>query len=266
MAFKKVTKNLGEDARLNTVEPIRDKKDIKRIREFFDSKGWHKYNVIFYFGVRSGLRISDILGFKIKDVRDKKYVELREQKTGKGKRFELAQELQDLLNDWCGNKPDDAWLFEGRKNKKLDRSQVYRRINDAIEALHIDANVGTHTLRKTFGYHHFRQFNNITLLQQIFNHTSPEVTKRYIGITQDEINTTYRNLNLDSETDQLTDLPKLGASRNRARAAAAFCHNYLKYAGENGVHAPFAKIMLEIINNPLWDKLIEEKHNKIPNL
>lgn len=264
MAFKKTTYVLGEDARINTVEPIRSKTDIKRIMQFFDEKGWHKYTVIFYLGIKSGLRISDILGFKVKDVKGTPDVVLREQKTGKTKKFPLTQDLQDMLNEWCADKDDEAWLFEGRKNKKLDRSQVYRRINDAIQALGIHANVGTHTLRKTFGYHHFRQFNNITLLQQIFNHTSPDVTKRYIGITQDEIDNTYLSLDLEKSAEDLEKLAPLGASRNRARAVESFCKNYIKNSGGKGKYVPFAEMVLEIVRNPKWDQLIEEKHKKIP--
>lgn len=253
MAFKKVSYKTGEEARINTVEPIRSKEDIERIIKFFDDKKWHKYAVIFTLGVNSGLRISDILGFKVKDVRGKEKIALREQKTGKVKFFPLKEELQFLLNDWCKNKKDDDWVFEGRKNKKLDRSQVYRRINEAIEALNIKANVGTHTLRKTFGYHHFRQYNNITLLQEIFNHTSPDVTKRYIGITQDEIDNTYLNLNLDNGDDGLHSLAKLGKSRVRVRAVESFCKNYIKNVGENGTYVPFAKTIIEIIHNPKFE-------------
>lgn len=247
MAFKKVTYQTGEEARINTVEPIRSKEDIERIIKFFDNKNWHKYAVIFALGVNSGLRISDILGFKVKDVRNKEKVSLREQKTGKTKFFPLKTELQWLLNDWCKDMDDEDWVFEGRKGKKLDRSQVYRRINDAVEALKINANVGTHTLRKTFGYHHFRQYNNITLLQEIFNHTSPDVTKRYIGITQDEIDNTYLNLNLDKNANGLEGLVKLGNSRVTIRRIQSFCQNYIKNGGEK--HKPFAEIILEIIHN-----------------
>ena len=133
MAFKKLTYATGEEARINTVEPIRSKEDIKRIIQWFDSKKWHKYAVIFELGVNSGLRISDILGLKVSDVQGAK-IALREQKTGKVKMFPLKEDLQKLLADWVKGKPNDAWCFEGRKDRKLDRSQVYRRINEAIEA------------------------------------------------------------------------------------------------------------------------------------
>ncbi|MBP5615545.1 MAG: tyrosine-type recombinase/integrase, partial [Alphaproteobacteria bacterium] len=55
----------------------------------------------------------------------------------------------------------------------------------------INGNFGTHTLRKTFGYHFYRQFNDIVMLQKILNHSHPAITLRYIGIEQDEINNSY---------------------------------------------------------------------------
>lgn len=51
-------------------------------------------------------------------------------------------------------------------------------------------NIGTHTLRKTFGYFHYKRYKDVALLQQLFNHASPSITLRYIGITQDEIDDT----------------------------------------------------------------------------
>lgn len=47
--------------------------------------------------------------------------------------------------------------------------------------------VGTHTMRKTFGYHYYKRTKDVATLMEIFNHSAPSITKRYIGITQDEI-------------------------------------------------------------------------------
>lgn len=56
--------------------------------------------------------------------------------------------------------------------------------------------IGTHTLRKTFGYHFYQQYKDVAVLQQIFNHSSPAVTMRYIGITQDIIDEKVDNFTL----------------------------------------------------------------------
>ncbi len=248
MAFKKVSKNTGSSNKyLNLVGPIRSKKDIERIINWFNAKGWHKYAVVFELGVNTGLRIGDILGFTVADVRNKEAIILREQKTGKFKQFPLKDKLQKLLTDFCEDRFDSQYLFEGRNQSALDRSQVYRRINQACEALNIPENVGTHTLRKTFGYHHYKQYKDIVLLQTIFNHTTPDVTKRYIGITQDELNTSYLNLNLDLENDDFKDLKSVVSSRIRIRRVISFCKNYLKCGGQT--YAFFAETILELASN-----------------
>lgn len=241
MAFNKAA---NENSKIATVDPIRSKQDIHNMCDWFYSKGWDKYAILFWFGVNSGLRISDIIGLKVKDVYGKNKILIREQKTGKIKEFPLKDDLKEMLWDYTRGRNEEDWVFEGRQHRQLDRSQVYRRINEAVEALGIDANVGTHTMRKTFGYHHFRQYNNITLLQTIFNHTSPDVTKRYIGITQDEINESYLGLNLEVGSDGLGGLKDLCNSRERATRIMSFCANYLKNGGMK--HAEFARMCLEI--------------------
>ena len=53
--------------------------------------------------------------------------------------------------------------------------------------------MGTHTLRKTFGYHYYKKFKDIAMLQKIFNHSNPAITLNYIGIEQDKIDESYKN-------------------------------------------------------------------------
>ena len=48
-------------------------------------------------------------------------------------------------------------------------------------------------MRKTFGYHHYQKFKDVAMLQKIFNHSSPQITLRYIGIEQEQIEESYAN-------------------------------------------------------------------------
>ena len=66
-------------------------------------------------------------------------------------------------------------------------------LKSASEAINLPEKIGTHTMRKTFGYHHYQKFKDVALLQMIFNHSSPQITLRYIGITQDRIDNSYKN-------------------------------------------------------------------------
>lgn len=226
------------------VEPIRDKQDIQRIVKYFNDNNKRKYAVLFTLGVNSGLRVSDILKLKVKDVLNKTFIQLSEQKTGKYKLFPLKPELQKELNNFCKDRNPNEWLFVGRHNVKLDRIIVYKTIVQACNELNINENVGTHTMRKTFGYHHYKQFHDIALLQTIFNHYSPAITRRYIGITQDEINESYLNLNLDPQTDEIKKARL--TSRIKARRIESFCNNYIKNGGKR--HKEFALDILDLLS------------------
>lgn len=243
--IKKTKKQQVKTRNTQVVEPIRDKHDIKRIINYFNTHDKHKYAVLFELGVNSGLRVSDLLKFKVKDVLNKSQLALREKKTHKAKVFPLKQSLQKLLNEFCSGRDLNEFLFLGKdENKSIDRIVVYKALVSACRHLNINANVGTHTMRKTFGYHHYRQFKDITLLQTIFNHYSPDVTKRYIGITQDEINESYLNLNLEPPIDELNKAKV--SSRIKARRVSSYCHSYIKNGGT--VHKEFALNVLELLN------------------
>ena len=177
------------------VEPIRKKKDIQNVENYLKKKNFRNY-IIFVFGINTGLRVSDILGLNVSDVFDKTYVEIIEKKTGKYKRFPLNNKLKTLLEKYLINKNINEPLFTSLKHCRLDRSQVYRFLNEACNNCNIRANIGTHTMRKTFGYHHYKKFNDVVLLQKILNHSSPSITLRYIGISQEEIDISYNNFEL----------------------------------------------------------------------
>ena len=185
----------------NLVEPIKSKKDLQAVENYLAGKS-KRNRLIFAFGINTGLRVSDILKLNIEDVKNKTYVEMREKKTGKYKRFPLNKKLQALIKEYLVERSkvfaitDDNPLFVGKKHKRLDRSQVYRFLNDVCTLLNININVGTHTMRKSFGFHFYKQYNDIALLQKILNHSSPAITLRYIGIAQEEIDFSYNNFEL----------------------------------------------------------------------
>ena len=185
----------------NVVEPIKNKKDIEAVEKYLSEKSIRN-RLIFVFGINSGLRVSDILGLNIKDVKNKSYVEIKEKKTGKYKRFPLNKKLQRLINEYLPFREkqysidEEEALFIGKKHKRLDRSQVYRFLNKACKDLGININVGTHSMRKSFGFHFYKQYNDVALLQKILNHSAPIITLRYIGIEQDEIDTSYKGFEL----------------------------------------------------------------------
>lgn len=169
---------------MNTVEPIRDINLVWDIADYLKETSERNY-VMFLCGIYTGLRISDILKLQVRDVRKKQYVIMREQKTGKEKKFKINKELRPILDNYIADKPDYEYLFHGVYSKSpISRQQAYNIISSAGRQFGLDS-VGTHTLRKTFGYHMYQQSRDIATLKDIFNHTDISVTFRYIGINQE---------------------------------------------------------------------------------
>lgn len=189
------------------VEPIRDPKKIEAMKKILrDGPFGERNHLLFVLGINSGLRISDLLKLNVGDVVDEKgkikqHISLYEKKTGKYKKFPLGKTAAAAITSYLKANPDDAApdrpLFPSRKgDRAISRVQAWEILSGAAKTVGITDQIGTHTLRKTFGYHARKAGVGIETLQTIFNHSSPAVTKRYIGITQDEIDDVYINLNL----------------------------------------------------------------------
>jgi len=181
----------GGDAGMNalrqsTVQPIRNKHKIEEMKQLLKQQSYRDY-FLFILGINCGLRISDLLQLRVKDVAGKEHLHLLEGKTDKYKKFRLNTALQNEIARYVAGMYDDDYLFPSRKGiQPITRIQAYRILSNAAKQVGIEE-IGTHTLRKTFGYHFYKKTNDVAMLQDIFNHSAPVVTKRYIGISQDEI-------------------------------------------------------------------------------
>lgn len=182
---------------MELVEPIRDKKQIESMKKVLKSSNVRDY-VLFVLGINSGLRISDLLNLTVEDVKDKDRISLREKKTGKAKDFPLSEKSKKVIANYLKETGmTEGPLFPSRKgDKPITRVQAYRILNDAAESVGIKESIGTHTLRKTFGYHAYQNGADITRIQKLLNHSSPGVTLSYIGITKEELDDVYINLDL----------------------------------------------------------------------
>lgn len=176
------------------VQPIRDKNKVAEVIDFLHHKN-KRDELMFLTGIYTGMRISDILQLKIKDVRDTRYVNVKERKTSKTKRFYITGELRRALDKYIREKPDHEFLFKSRegKNKPITRVRAYEILREAAKACGLKE-VGTHTMRKTFGYHIYQKEKDVAMLQDIFNHSSQYITLKYIGVNQDAIDRAVKKL------------------------------------------------------------------------
>ena len=147
-------------------------------------------------GINTGLRISDLLPLKVEDVRNKTHITIKEKKTDKTKRFVINGALRQEIEEYTQNMKDHDYLFRSQRTfEPIKRVQAYKILNKVAKEVGLDE-IGTHTLRKTFGYHYYKKTKDVAMLQEIFNHSAPSVTKRYIGITQDEIDQSLEDFSL----------------------------------------------------------------------
>lgn len=175
-----------------TVEPIRDMNLLNDFKDEVKRRSYRDY-IMTLIGLNTGLRIGDIVPLKVKDVHNKSHVFLYEQKTGKSKRFpimHISHELDRYIeSERLG---EDDYLFESRQvdsdgiKRNISTTQAYRRLKAVARDLNI-ADFGTHSLRKSFGYHYYNKNKDIAKLMEIFNHSSQSITMKYIGITQENI-------------------------------------------------------------------------------
>ncbi|ODM24568.1 tyrosine-type recombinase/integrase [Acetivibrio mesophilus] len=180
-----------------TVEPIRNKAKIKQMYYYLNGKD-QKYGLLFKFGLNTGLRISDILPLKVKDIytvdnRFREYLILKEKKTDKEKKIKINDSLKKEIENYVKthNLLQGDYLFPSKKGGHIGRVQSYRILREAAEAVGIE-NFGTHSLRKTWGYWTYKMSSyNIGLIMDTFNHSSQRITLRYIGVNQDQKDELY---------------------------------------------------------------------------
>jgi len=186
---------------VNTVEPIKDMNKVLDIADYLKSRKSQyaqRDYMLWMSGIYLGIRISDLLKLKARDIRDKDTIYIREIKTGKENYIEIPTEFKTELQSYVRNKKDYEFLFQSRETEKkkdnhgklisldkpLSRQQAYRIIRNAAQRFGIER-TGTHTMRKTFGYFLYQRTKDIVLVKEILNHSDISVTRRYIGLTQD---------------------------------------------------------------------------------
>ena len=176
------------------VEPIRDIKNIESIKKLLSNNT--RDLLLFTMGINNGVRCGDLLKLKVGDVNHLKpndTLKIIEQKTGKQNILMVNKTSHKILKQYLDEiKPDDDYyLFKSRKgdNNPLTVGSTNLLVKSWCRSINLKGNYGTHTLRKTFGYIQRTKYGiGWELLCKRFNHSSPSVTMRYLGIEDREVN------------------------------------------------------------------------------
>jgi len=188
---------------MSGAEPIRDRRKLMEFASYYKNKGQYRNYTLIVVGAHTAFRISDLLSLTWNDVYDEAtesfyfHVELIEKKTGKTKTIALNAQVISALRLLLPLRRSTYIFANNRKDARpISRVQAWRIIRAAATAIGLGGRIACHSLRKTFGYFAWKAGALPVLLMEIFNHTSFETTRRYLGITQDDLDQVYLSMRL----------------------------------------------------------------------
>lgn len=217
-----------------TVFPIKKREELEAMATWLHQNADRKYLLGFILGINLGLRANELLSLKPEDLFHEDYsvrysidssdtsdqYSLYQKKVNKRRRFFLNEACVSALTWYYDGDFSKAYkheyIFYSREGGHIEVDTFRKKLKDAATACGVRQNIGTHTLRKTFGYMHYMRNNDIVFLQRLFGHSSALITMRYIGIAEEEEKKAYHsvsinlldclpgdaNSNIDSTTDQ----------------------------------------------------------------
>ena len=181
-----------------TVDPIRRVKDIQAISKLLSDNP--RNHLLFVMGTNNGLRTGDLLKLKVGDVKGMKIGDtliIKEGKTGKRNILVMNKSIHKSLQIYLETlKPVDAgFLFASRKGKRSITIQcVNNMVKQWTRTINLKGNYGAHSLRKTWGYVQRTTYGvGFEILCKRFNHSSPVITMRYLGIEDKEVQNILMN-------------------------------------------------------------------------
>lgn len=166
----------------------------------------YKFCLLISLGVFTGLRISDLLTLRYTDVLNKDVFKLKEIKTGKERSIKINKDLKEILDRIVSKlkitNRNELIFVNKYGTKSIDKSYVNVKLKEIFKKyrIKVGGNVSTHTFRKTLGRRvvEVNDYSNHTLvlLMDLFGHSSMSITKRYLGIREQEIHSVYDSLTL----------------------------------------------------------------------
>ena len=179
---------------------------FKSLISKLERDGEFKFCLLISVGVFTGLRVSDLLQLKFNQFVGTDFLDIIEKKTKKDRRIKINTDLKDIIERIKIKMivtDDDQFIFVNKYGTKpIDKSYVNVKLKELLKKydINLEGNVSSHMFRKTLGNRALKLNNysneSIILLMELFNHSSPITTKRYLGVRSSEIESIYDSLKL----------------------------------------------------------------------
>jgi len=195
---------------MNVVKAIKSEATIRAIKGIISKNktaNTSRNFLLWIIGTNTGLRISDILALRLKDVLDNKgkireSLEITEKKTKRPRDIAIRPPVKSALERFfrdTGSYDPNEYLFKDRRrgkediNKPITRVRAWQMINDWGRKAGVNYKIGCHSLRKIFGSYAFKAGIPLIYISEELGHRNVEVTKRYLGITADETKNAFKD-------------------------------------------------------------------------
>lgn len=194
---------------MKVVQPIRDIDTLQKCFAIARQHDLHRrtgevsWELLMLVGLNTSLRVSDFTRFKVSDLRGRDYAQMQAKKTGKEARILINPAARRAINSLLAGRRGEDYVFQSRqkdpithKPRPISRQRAYQIINAIAKTAGIEERIGCHTLRKTFGYHYYKQTGDVVSLQRILGHSFQRETLVYIGVVQENIDESLMKFNM----------------------------------------------------------------------
>lgn len=141
---------------------------------------------MFDLAINTGLDLSELFDLKVKDVKDKLYLS-----NGKQKSIPLNDEIRELISQVIENKTLPELLFTNNSGKKIHRTSVFYAFKDVCSELGLSEKYSISSWRKTFGYHHYEKYKDLSYLMWLFNQANANLALKFIDV-EENMNLRFR--------------------------------------------------------------------------
>mgnify|MGYP000162122356 CR=1 FL=1 len=183
---------------MKEVEAVKDLATVSVISNLLTKHKSQQFADVWNLGINLALRISDLLELKFDDLTGT-HVTVIEKKTKKPRTIKLNDKAKAIIERLRSENPNDVFLFQSKsRNMKAVNAITRQAVGKAFSEIGemVSVHLSTHSMRKTRGYHVYKQTNNLALVMKMLNHSSPSVTLRYIGIDQEELDSISDSISL----------------------------------------------------------------------
>ena len=158
--------------------PIKDIYTIEKIKELYKIKNMPRDLLLFELGINTGINLKNILLLRVKDVKNKNYL------VESDKTYPLNENLKNLISEVIKDKKLSEYIFQTKFGNKLDRTSVFYSFKEVCRELALPKEITVSSWRKTFGYHHYQKYKDLSYLQWLFNQSKVTETLKFIDVDE----------------------------------------------------------------------------------